>query len=106
MAPLVVHEEEEGEDGDDEARDDEHHHHQPAVHVLLFHLQSLGRSYITATAECWPVTVEISIQSCWGFYKVINKNHSQQYIFSKDRSSVILQSIEQEEETFNSELVL
>ena len=50
VAPLVVHEKEEGEDGDDEARDDEHHHHQPAVHVLLLHLQSLGRSYITA--EC------------------------------------------------------
>ena len=50
VAPLVVHEEEEGEDGDDEARDDEHHHHQPAVHVLLLHLQSLGRWYITA--EC------------------------------------------------------
>ena len=104
MAPLVVHEKEEGEDGDDEARDDEHHHHQPAVHVLLLHLQSLGRSYITA--ECWPMTVEISIQSCWGFYKMINKNHLQQYIFSKDRLSVILQSIEQEEETFNLQLVL
>ena len=37
---------------------------------------------------------------------MINKNHLQQYIFSKDRLSVILQSIEQEEETFNLQLVL